>query len=92
MRIAPALNLTPNGDDHSPMMEDPMSTSVEHDPARLFRLLERTAGLLARHPDFPGKAEAMSRCRDDIKQRFLQGILTREQRDRLLAILDAENP
>jgi hypothetical protein len=72
-------------------MEDPMSISVEHDPGRLFRLLERTAGLLARHPDFPGKREALNRCREDIEQRFLQGMLTQAQRDRLVAILDVEN-
>jgi hypothetical protein len=55
-------------------------------------MLERTAGLIARHPDFPGKREAMTRCRDDIEQRLLQGTLTQEQRDRLFAILDADNP
>jgi hypothetical protein len=63
-----------------------------HDPARHFRMLERTTDLIARHSPYPGKREVVSRCREDIEQRFVQGMLTEEQRDRLLAILDDEHP
>jgi hypothetical protein len=69
-----------------------MLTSNEHDRARHFRLLERTTNLIAHHSTFPGKDEAVKRCREDIEQRYRLGMLTVEQRDRLLAILDDEEP
>jgi hypothetical protein len=69
-----------------------MSLSLGHDPARLVRMLERTAEMIAHHPDFPGKGEAVQRCRDEVDQWFRQGVLTEEQRERLLAILDGEPP
>jgi hypothetical protein len=69
-----------------------MTVSSTHDPGALFRRLERTAGLIARHPDFPGKAAAIAECRNDIERRFSQGMLTVEQRARLLAILDGVAP
>jgi hypothetical protein len=69
-----------------------MLTSGGPDPARHFRMLERTADLIARHPAYPGKGEAVRRCREDIEQRFRRGSLTEEQRDRLMAILDEGGP
>jgi hypothetical protein len=65
-----------------------MAVSSTHDPVAHYRRLEWTAGLIARHPDFPGKSDAVGECRDDIERRFRQGILTVDERSRLLAILD----
>jgi hypothetical protein len=64
-----------------------MPITPMHNPAQLFRGLERTIGLIARHPYFPGKEDAVSRCGEEIEQRYRQGMLTDGQRTRLLAIL-----
>jgi len=69
-----------------------MSFSRMYSSRQLYARLERTTNLIARHPDFPGKAEAVLRCREDIEARFHQGILTVEERTRLLAILDGRDP
>jgi hypothetical protein len=69
-----------------------MLTSDEQDRARHFRMLERTVALIAHHSTYSGKEEALRRCRDEIDQRCRQGMLTREQRDRLLALLDDGDP
>jgi hypothetical protein len=68
-----------------------MTVSSARDYTQLFRRLERSTTLIVRHPDFPGKAEAIGRCRDDIEDRFHQGLLTDEQRSRLLSILDGDD-
>jgi hypothetical protein len=64
-----------------------MSVSSPHGSAQVYRRLERTTRLIVQHPDFPGKDEAVRRCRDDIEQRFGLGELTEEQRTRLQSIL-----
>jgi hypothetical protein len=68
-----------------------MTVSSAHDHTQLFRRLERSASLIVRHPDFPGKGETLGHCRRDIDDRFRQGMLTAEQRRRLLSILDGED-
>jgi hypothetical protein len=52
--------------------------------------LIRTVNLFARHPDFPGKSDAMFECVEDIEERSRVGRLSPEQRDELLAILLAD--
>jgi hypothetical protein len=52
--------------------------------------LFRTVNLIARHPDFPGKSDAMIECVEDIEERSREGRLSPEQRDELLAILLAD--
>ena len=67
-----------------------MALPSQPDPAHVFRRFERTSLLLASHPDFPGKPEALGRCREDVEERFQQGMLTAEQRMRLMTILGEE--
>ena len=62
-----------------------MTVSSQHDTVQHFRRLERTAFLIVRHPNFPGKAETVRSCRDDIEQRFRQELITKERGTRLLA-------
>lgn len=64
-----------------------MSVSSPYESAQSYRRLERTTRLIVQHPDFPGKEEAVRRCRDEIDQRFSRGELTEEQRTRLQSIL-----
>ncbi len=52
-----------------------------------YRGLMRVAGMIAGHPDFPGKRGAVEECVEDIVERSLQGRLTLFQRDELLSIL-----
>ena len=69
-----------------------MNVSSTHDHWQLYRRLERTASLIIRHPNFPGKGEALNLCRKDVEERYLQGMLSDEQRARLQAILNGEDP
>jgi len=46
------------------------------------RLLE-SAELIAHHPDYPGKGEAVDRCGEEIEDLFRAGQITMAQRDRL---------
>src|SRR3954452_1352602 len=57
-----------------------MSVFRTQDPGQFFRRIERTTRLIVRHPDFPGKEETVQRCREEIEQRFQQGMLSDEQR------------
>lgn len=61
---------------------------------REYRGLLRVAGMIARHPDYPGKRVMVEECVEDIVDRSLQGRLTPSHRDELLAILsdDAGSP
>jgi hypothetical protein len=68
-----------------------MTVSSAHDHVKLFLRFEQSTRLIARHPDFPGKDETIGRCRCDIDDRFHQGMLTAEQRRRLLSILDGDD-
>src|SRR5690349_13562465 len=42
-----------------------VSVSRMYSSRQIYARLERTTNLIARHPDFPGKGEAVSRCRED---------------------------
>lgn len=55
-----------------------------------FEGLVRVVGLFARHPDFPGKSDAVEECVEDIEERSRAGRLTPSQRSRLLDILFSE--
>ena len=52
-----------------------------------FERLERTTDVIARHPYYPGKHEAVQECLGEIEDHCRQGHLSYEQRTRLLAIL-----
>jgi hypothetical protein len=52
-----------------------------------FDRLEEAAAIIARHPDFPGKDEIVSRCVKEIDDYCREGRLSAEQRARLLVIL-----
>ena len=64
-----------------------MTRPTGPDFGQLFPRLERAAVLIARHPAYPGKEEAVRLCREDIED---HESLTTEQRIRLLAILGDE--
>ena len=49
----------------------------------IFERLLETAELISHHPDFPGKGEAVDRCRAEIEDLFHAGQITMAQRDRL---------
>jgi hypothetical protein len=50
------------------------------------RLLE-TAGLIARHADFPGKRQVVERCREEVRELINSGALNLDQAETLQAIL-----
>jgi hypothetical protein len=52
-----------------------------------FERLERTVGMIKRHPYYPGKELILDECLEDIDDRFRCGRLTAEQRGRLKDIL-----
>jgi hypothetical protein len=52
-----------------------------------FQGLVRVVGMIARHPDFPGKQDAVRECVSDIVDRSRQGRLSPVQRAELLRIL-----
>ena len=56
---------------------------------REYRGLVRVAGMIAGHPDFPGKRVVVEECAEDIVERSHRGRLTTFQRDELLGILAA---
>ena len=64
-----------------------MTVPSQHDSSRLFLRFEQTSLLLVSHPDYPGKAETLERFCEDVELRFQQGMLTVEQRTRLMTIL-----
>jgi hypothetical protein len=55
------------------------------------RLLE-TVELISHHPDFPGKGEAVDRCRAEIEDMLDGGRITIAQRDRLQGVLRGASP
>ena len=52
-----------------------------------FERLEQTATMIARHAEYPGKAQVVAECLDDIEDRWEQGQLSLEQRFQLYAVL-----
>ncbi|SIN79910.1 hypothetical protein SAMN05444166_0926 [Singulisphaera sp. GP187] len=56
-----------------------------------FKRLERTVNLIARHPFYPGKPEAVHDCLDDLEDRYRDGSLTHEQKSILVSLLTTED-
>jgi hypothetical protein len=54
---------------------------------RHFELLLETAGLIARHADYPGKRQVVERCREEIRDLTSTGQLTTAQEEALREIL-----
>ena len=52
-----------------------------------FERLERAVTIIALHPDYPGKHEAIAECLEDIEGRWRRGQLSLQQRLRLLSLL-----
>lgn len=52
-----------------------------------FQRLEQAVSLIARHPYYPGKQDAVDECLEDIEERCRLGILTEDQKSRLVSIL-----
>jgi hypothetical protein len=46
--------------------------------------------LIARHPDYPGKADVIRRCTRDIEDRHRAGTLTTVEKAKLLRVLRGE--
>ena len=65
----------------------PQPCAVGDTTDREYRGLMRVAGMIARHPDYPGKRVVVEECVEDIVERSHRGRLTPFQRDELLAIL-----
>ena len=54
---------------------------------RRFELLMETAGLIARHADYPGKRQVVERCREEIQDLTSTGQLTAAQGEALRGVL-----
>ncbi len=54
---------------------------------RRFELLLETAGLIARHADYPGKRLVVDRCREEIQDLTSTGQLTAAQGEALRGVL-----
>ena len=57
-----------------------------------FERLRETAGLITRHPDFPGKAAVIEQCAEDIGGLVRSGRITGEQEVILLDLLAGGHP
>jgi hypothetical protein len=55
--------------------------------SRRFELLLETAGLIARHADYPGKRQVVERCHEEIQDLTSSGQLTATQGETLRGIL-----
>jgi hypothetical protein len=58
----------------------------------LYQRLERAVTLIARHPFYPGKQEALDDCVLDLEERSREGSLTPDQKSKLIALLYSEPP
>jgi hypothetical protein len=54
---------------------------------RRFELLLETAGLIARHVDYPGKRQVVERCREEIQDLTSTGQLSAAQNEALRGVL-----
>ena len=52
-----------------------------------FERLAETAGLIARHADFPGKRQVVERCREEVWELRSAGTITSDQAEALQEIL-----
>jgi hypothetical protein len=67
--------------------------STEQDvSSREYQGLVKAVSMIARHPHFPGKEDAVRECVSDILERSLRGRLSPVQRIELLSILLADGP
>jgi hypothetical protein len=56
----------------------------------LYQRLERAVTMIARHPFYPGKQEALDDCVSDLEERSRDGSLTPDQTSKLIALLYSE--
>ena len=52
-----------------------------------FERLLKSAGLIARHADFPGKRQVVERCREEVEDLTSSGVISSAQGETLLEIL-----
>jgi hypothetical protein len=52
-----------------------------------FHRLSTVVGLIARHPQYPGKAQVLQECLRDIESRYNRGRLTEAEKTNLVSIL-----
>jgi hypothetical protein len=67
-----------------------MATQVRYGQpatAQEYQGLLEVVGMIDRHPEFPGKRDAVNECVEDIVDRSRQGRLTPVQRAELLRVL-----
>jgi hypothetical protein len=57
-----------------------------------FERLVESVTLIARHPDYPTKSQALDRCREDVEELIRAGRITVAQAEVLLEILDTGSP
>ena len=62
--------------------QEPLMNRLHH-----FEQLKDSAGLITRHPDFPGKAAVIEQCAAEINALVLAGSITGEQGVTLLDLL-----
>jgi hypothetical protein len=55
--------------------------------SRFFERLLETAGMIARHADFPGKRQVVERCREEVEDLTRSGVITSDQGETLQEIL-----
>jgi hypothetical protein len=52
-----------------------------------FERLLKSAGLIARHADFPGKRQVVERCREEVEDLTSSGVISSAQGETLQEIL-----
>ena len=55
--------------------------------SRFFERLLETAGMIARHADFPDKRQVVERCREEVEDLTRSGVITSDQGEMLQEIL-----
>ena len=55
--------------------------------SRFFERLLETAGLIARHADFPDKRQVVERCREEVEDLTSSGVISSAQGETLQEIL-----
>ena len=55
--------------------------------SRYFERLLESAGLIARHADFPGKRQVVERCREEVEDLESSGLISSAQGETLQEIL-----
>jgi hypothetical protein len=52
-----------------------------------YHRLSTVVGLIARHPQYPGKAQVLQECMRDIESRHSRGRLTAAEKSHLISVL-----